>query len=427
MKRKILILIFIAACWSSLPAQKILTLKECYEHAMSVNAIASEKDAYTNISDIKDNNLTKGWLPALDANASAAYNSDVVDFKNANLPAFASVFPQMPHEAYKITLDINQVIYDGGAIKSAREMEKADLKINEKQTETDLYKIRNQVNTYYFNILLLNRQRELLINYHNLLKKRISTLQSAVQNGTILKTDIDVLAAEQVKVEQQLTENSFHKASLNKILSDLTGVQVDDSTKLVLTDQKDNMSDTLLRPELQLYDLRNEQLNASLQVIHSRRMPKAFGFATLGYGNPPGNDFFNNKFDTYYYVGGGIKWNIFDWNKARNEKEVVGLQQGIIEKRKKDLEDNLNRQLEAKSAEIKSFEAMMQSDSSLIQMRKRITVTAESQYQNGTITASEYLDEMNSEQQAIINFEIHKINLALAKVEYKNISGQEIE
>jgi len=34
---------------------------------------------------------------------------------------------------------------------------------------------------------------------------------------------------------------------------------------------------------------------------------------------------------------------------------------------------------------------------------------------------------MNSEQQAMINYEIHKINLALAKVEYKNISGQEIE
>ena len=65
-------------------------------------------------------------------------------------------------------------------------------------------------------------------------------------------------------------------------------------------------------------------------------MPKAFGFATLGYGNPPGNGFFQDKFDTYYIVGAGIKWNIFDWNKVKNEKQVITIQQGIIENRKTD-------------------------------------------------------------------------------------------
>ena len=152
------------------------------------------------------------------------------------------------------------------------------------------------------------------------------------------------------------------------------------------------MTNELMRPELQLFDLRKDQLTAGMQAIQSKRMPKAFGFATLGYGNPPGNDFFNDTFDTYYIVGGGIKWNIFDWNKAKNEKQVISIQKDIIDKRKSDLEDNLNRQLESKNAEIQSLEAMIQTDSALIQMRKRITLTADSQYQNGTITASELLE-----------------------------------
>jgi outer membrane protein TolC len=366
-------------------------------------------------------------LPTLDANASAAYNSDVVDFKNAAIPGLANVLNTMPHEQYKITLDINQVIYDGGAIKSARAIEKTDLSINKKQTETDLYKLRNQINTYYFNILLLDRQRELLSNYHNLLRKRISSLQSALNNGAALRSDIDVLASEQIKIEQQLNENRLHKSSLNKILSDLTGTSVDDSTRLILADQKTEMTNELLRPELQIFDLRKDQLTAGLKAVQSKRMPKAFGFATLGYGNPPGNDFFNNTFDTYYIVGAGIKWNIFDWNKARNEKQIITLQQGIIDKRKNDLADNLTRLLESKNAEIKSLESMIQTDSALIKLRKRITLSAESQYQNNIITATEYLNEMNSEQQAMINHEIHKISLALAKIEYLNISGQDIK
>ena len=151
MKRKVLILlILLIPWWSVTKSQKILTLKECYELAASASALAGEKDSYTSISSIRDNNLSKGWLPTLDANASAAYNSDVVDFKNAAVPGLSNVLNTMPHEVYKVTLDINQVIYDGGAIKSARAIEKTDLNINNKQTETDLYKLRGQINSYYF-------------------------------------------------------------------------------------------------------------------------------------------------------------------------------------------------------------------------------------------------------------------------------------
>jgi hypothetical protein len=123
MKRIVLLLLLIIPLKQVIMAQKILTLRDCYDLAMSANALAGEKDAYNNISGIKDNNLSKGWLPALDANATASYNSDVVDFKNVTIPGLSNVFPAMPHELYKITLDINQVIYDGGAIKSARAIE----------------------------------------------------------------------------------------------------------------------------------------------------------------------------------------------------------------------------------------------------------------------------------------------------------------
>ena len=99
----------------------------------------------------------------------------------------------------------------------------------------------------------------------------------------------------------------------------------------------------------------------------------------------------------------------------------------IIEKRKTDLTDNLNRLLESKNGEIKSLKALIESDNELIILRKRITAASESQYENGTITATDYMNELNSERQAALNLEIHKINLSMAKIEYLNISGQEIE
>ena len=432
MKRNVLIIIVLIISWiNTINAQKILTLKECYDQAMASNALAGEKKGYTDISKLKDENLVMGWLPTLDANGSLIYNSSVVDLSGVlgslPIPGIANAIKPLPNEQYKITLDINQVIYDGGAIKGARALEKADLSVNEKQTETDLYKLRGQINGYYFNLLLLARQNELLNNYLEIIKKRITSMQSAVNNGVIIKSDVDVLTSEKINIEQQLAENEIRKSSLIKILSDLTGNKIEASTELILPSISGELSNELSRPELQLFDLRKEQLAAGMKVIESKRLPKAIGFATLGYGNPPGSNFFKNEFAPYYVLGASIKWNIFDWNKAKNEKQIISFQQGILDNRKNDLTDNLKRLLEAKNSEIESLKALIDRDSELITLRKKITASAESQYQNGIITATEYLNELNTERQAVINYEIHKINLSMARIEYLNISGKEIE
>jgi outer membrane protein TolC len=343
------------------------------------------------------------------------------------IPGIADAIKPLPHEQYKVTVDINQVIYDGGAIKGARALEKADLSVNQKQTEADLYKLRTQINSYYFNILLIARQKELLENYLGIIKKRIHSLQSGVENGVILKSDVDVLSSEKIKIEQQLSENEIRKTAFLKILSDLTGSEIDGSTELAMPSHSQSLSNDLYRPELQLFDLRKDQLSAGLKVIESKRMPKAVGFASLGYGNPPGSNFFKNEFAPYYVVGASIKWNIFDWNKARNEKRIITFQQNIIDDRKNDLTDNLKRLLVAKNSEIESLKTLAATDSDLISLRKRITASADSQYKNGTLTATEYLNELNSERQAMINYEMHKISLSMAEIEYMNISGKEIE
>jgi outer membrane protein TolC len=432
MKKRGLVLIIVLIPWlSCIEGQKILTLKECYDLASNASALSGEKNAYSDIWQLKDKNLAKGWLPSLDAGGNFIYNSSVVDMTSVlgslPIPGIASLISPLPHEQYKITVDINQIIYDGGAIKSARELEKAAMNVSQKETETDLYKLRSQVNAYYFNLLLIDRQKELLNNYRELVSKRIQSMESALTNGVIIKSDIDVMSSEKIKIDQQIRENEIMKASLLIQLSDLTGTRIDDGSQFILPSLQGEISDELIRPELQLFDLRKEQLAAGFKAVDSKRMPKAFGFATLGYGNPPGNNFFKDAFEPYYILGAGIKWNIFDWNKAKNEKEVITRQQQILDYRKTDLSDNLKRLLLAKKTEIENLNSLVESDSSLIAVRKRITASSESQYNNGTITATEYLSELNAEQQSMINYEIHKIKLSMAKVEYLNISGKEIE
>ena len=224
-----------------------------------------------------------------------------------------------------------------------------------------------------------------------------------------------------------LTELNRRHDALAGALEHITGMTGLKDAILMLPEPAISGDETIDNPDLRLFDIRSRQLEVSKNLLKSQRMPKAFGYIQGGYGNPPGNNFLSETADFYYSFGAGIKWNIFDWNKVKNEKKVIALQQGIIDNRKKDLEDNLGRQLESKKAEILSLSKLISTDSEIIALRKRITATAESQYANGTITATEYLNEMNAEHQAEINFEIHKISLAMAKTEYMNISGKEIE
>jgi outer membrane protein TolC len=279
----------------------------------------------------------------------------------------------------------------------------------------------------FFSILLIDRQKEMLTTYTQLIDKRLSSMKSGVENGVLLRSDIDVMMSEKIKIEQQITEIDLKKASLTAVLSDLTGEELGTDSKLMLPGISDDITGEIARPELKVYDLRIEQLEAGKGLLNTRRLPKAFGFATLGYGAPPGNNLFENELSPYYIVGAGIKWNIYDWGKVKNEKQQLAIQQVVLRGRKADLNDNIKRNLQTKESEIASLAESLKRDSELINLRKRITASAESRYENGTITATELLGEMNAEKQAEISYEMHKISLEMAKIEYMNIIGRELD
>lgn len=432
MKKHILILIFIILpCSFLVSAQDIITLDLCYEGAARNHPQAGEKQMHQNLWQLKQDNLRSSWYPSIEAGANALYNSNVVDmseaFESLPVPGISENIPVMPHEQYKLTIDINQVIYDGGAIKGNRLLEDAGLEVTRQEVELELYKTREQVNNYYFAFILLHKQKEQLNIYLETITKQILSLESGIRNGVLLPSDRDALKAERIKLEQQISETDIRINSTAAVLADLTGLEINSDTKAIIPEPVILKSDDISRPELNILELRKQQMEANKAIIKSGRMPKAFAFASLGYGKPPGNDFFSETFGPYYIVGAGIKWNIIDWKKSNRQQQIIDINKSIISNHKKTLEKNLSRALDMKYAEIKSLESALVSDEELISTIKNVSNTALSRYNNGTITASQYLSEWNKEKQAVINREVHAVNLAKAQVEYLNIAGKEIE
>ncbi|MEZ5019604.1 MAG: TolC family protein [Bacteroidales bacterium] len=420
-----LLLAMATAAWP----QKSITLWQCYDSAAFASPVAGERAIYTDMTRLHDRNLASAWLPGFDLGGSFNYQSDVVDLSEmlGSVPLPPGSLPSIPHEQYRATADLSQVIWDGGVTRSAREVEKVVSELNMQQSEADLYRLREQVNNYFFSVLLVRRQAEVISILISELDARILEVTSGVENGVMPPVTLDVLRAEKIKAEQSAAELDRRHDALTRALELITGMTALKDAELVLPDLVISGNEEIDNPDLQLFDIRSRQLELSKNMLKSQRMPKVFGFAQAGYGNPPGNNFLSDKADLYYSFGAGLKWNIWDWNRNSNERKSLTLQQQLIDIRKSAAREALQRLVVLKLSDIESLRDAASRDEEIIRLRGSIAAAAASQLRNGTITASQYMTELNSEKQAVIAAAARKISIARAEAEYLYITGYKTE
>ena len=406
-------------------AQKSLTLQQCYDSAAAMTPLAGERELYSQMTRLREQNLDVSWLPSLDLNGNFAWQSDVVDLSEmlGSVPLPPGSLPTIPHEQYRATLDLGQMIWDGGMTRNARAVEQVVRELNLKQNEADIYRLREQVNNFFFSLLLAEKQQEVTGILISELDARIREVSSGIDNGTVPLVTLDVIRAEKIKAEQLLSEITHRRNALVRALEQVTGIEELQDAVLLLPEADIKGDEPIDNPELQIFDLRSRQLEISKDLLKSKRMPKAFGFAQAGYGNPPGNNFFSDNPDFYFSLVAGIKWNIFDWNKSSNERKLLTVQQQLLGLKKSAAEESLQRLLTVRMAEISALREAAERDQELIAIRREIAAVAASQLSNGTITASQYLTELNSEKQAVIAAAARRISIARAETEYLYITG----
>jgi outer membrane protein TolC len=406
-------------------SQKVVTLWQCYDSAAVATPLSGEGALFTEMSSLRDQNLASAYLPTLDLNGSFVYNSDILDiaqiYGQQQVPP--GMIPSIPHEQYRASFDVNQVIWDGGVTRSARVVEQVVNELNMQQNEADVYRLREQVNNYYFSVLLVSSQMEVTGFLISDLDSRIEEASSGVINGVVTPVTLDVLKAEKIKAGQQLTELTRRLESLVSVLEQITGMAGLQDASFQLPGITITGGEIIDNPDMRLFDVRSRQLEVSKDLLKSQRMPKAFGFAQAAYGNPPGSNFFSETADFYYSIGAGFKWNIFDWNKNSNERKSISIQQQLIDIRRSATGESLQRLLTIKMAEITALREAAEQDEELINIRKKIADVAASQLENGTITASQYLTELNNEKQSVISAAMRQISISRAEVDYVYITG----
>ncbi len=398
-----------------------LQLLECHSSAMQTHPLHVQKDLYMQSKELNSSNHSVNWYPSIDLNGKYTWQSEVVQMPFADmLPGVGD--PAMPHYNYKLTLDVQQTVYDGGMSRKGKEFEEAVWEVNNQKVEVSLNRLKEQVNRVYFLILVLQQQEKAIRLKQDELLEKMSALESLVRNETILASDLTVLRAESLKVEQQLAEISISRKSALSVLRELTSLEISEQTVLVLPGfEADPVAEPQL-PEHLLYDLQIRNLDASIRLTERQRYPRAYVFGQLGYGNPA-LDFFRDEFRGYYIVGAGLRWNIWDWSKTSRQKQDLAVQQEIIRTQKETFDKNLNIHLEELRADIIKYEEAVRRDGEILELRSEITRSAGSRLENGVITSTDYITELNAETQARIQLDLHRIQLEQARISYLTSKG----
>jgi len=434
MKRILMITGFLIVGYVYGQVPDTITLGLCHEMAISSYPAAQRTGLLNSASEIQQKKLNANYLPQVQINGQASYQSDVTKV-DVEIPPFyippldlyvspaPLSAPVPPKDQYKFTMDVYQVIYDGGITGQQKKIDLAGYEMEMQKVEVELHRLKENVNTIYFSIILMQENEKLLLVLLDELNNKLKDVEAAVEYGVALSSDRDVLRAEIIRVEQQLDETAIQKEAFVNILSELISEDLPGNTTLAMPGHiVSSVAYDPVRPELAMYDMQKYYLEENKDLITSTWRPKFSGFGQLGYGNP-GLNVLKDEWTPFYIVGARLNWQIWNWNQNKKDKQILGLRQELVDRDRETFDKNLNVALEQHLADMRKYESLLLKDLEVIDLRVNIAKTASSQYDNGVITSSDLVSRLNEEAQAKLNMEVHKVKLAKAKVDYLTTLG----
>ena len=389
------------------------TLEECQLAAEKNYPLIQQMDLIRQTTDLTVQNIQKGWLPQVSAMAQATYQSDVTAFPDQ----MQSLYQQMginmqglKKDQYRIGIDVQQTVYDGGAIKNQKEVVRQQGNVEAAQNEVNLYHVRKRVNEMYFALLLLDDQIQLNRDLQELLNGHEKKLSSMFKNGTAAESDYQNIKAERLNVMQQLTNLQSQRQTMARMLSVFCGIEITNPVKPKAV----NLTQGNNRPELRLIDAQMRLVDAQEKALNSALMPRFVIFAQGFYGYPGYNmfeDMMHRQWSFNGMIGARLSWNIGPLYTRKNDKAKLDAQRSMFNVQRDVFLFNNNLEKIQQSESIDRFRRLMADDEEIITLRSQVRKAAESKLRHGIIDVNDLLREINAENAARVQQSMHEIEM----------------
>lgn len=395
-----------------------LRLQDCYSMARIQYPLSRQRDLIEKTKEYSVANLTKNWYPQFGVFGQVTYQSEVTQVP-ISIPG--KEIPVLDKDQYKVYGEVNQVLFDGGVSGIQKKIQVSNSEAENQKLEVELYKLKDRINQLFFGILMLEEQLKL----KDLLKKDLQTgmdkIQAAIDNGTALISNRDVLKAEMLKVDQQRLELlSARKAYLN-MLGIFINLPLPGQT-LLERPVEIGTSTEIKRPELVWYNSQTRVLDAQQKLLQAKNLPRFNLFVQAGFGKPALN-MLSNDFKFYYMGGVRLQWNLSGWYTFKKEQFILDMNRQGVALQQEGFLFNTRLTLQQQEEEISKMKSLLLIDDEIIHLRERIRQTAAVQLENGVISSNDFLKEVNALDAARENKVIHDLQGLMSNYNLQTTTG----
>ena len=328
-------------------------------------------------------------------------------------------------DQYRVGIDIQQTVFDGGAIKSQKEVARWQGNVQEAQNEVNMYPVRKQVNEMYFSLLLLDSQIQLNRDLQELLDGNEKKLASMLKGGTAAESDYQNVKAERLNVVQNLTSLESQRQTVARMLSVFCGIEVKEVTKPVPSVAISQQVGQ--RPELKAIDAQLRLADAQEKTLDAALLPRLGIFAQGFYGYPGYNmfeDMIHRQWSLNGMIGARLSWNIGALYTRKNDKAKLQLARQTAENSREVFLFNNNLEQIQQNENIDRFRKLMAEDEEIIKLRSQVRKAAESKLRHGIIDVNDLLREINAENAARVQQSMHEIEMLKEIYNQKYTKGE---
>lgn len=406
----------------SVQGQEKVSLKQCIEAAMEHQLYLQQQQNIMESAQLGDAVIAKDWLPTMNVNVSATIQNEQIEFPSA-LPGLT--VPEVPLDFYRALFVVNQQIYDAGITTLRRRMESLNYSKEQMALEQERFGLKSRIGGLYFGVLLTRENQSIVANQLEVVREQLKQLEGAAEAGAILKSQVLTLRAELKGMTQLADELYYAEKSLRDQLGKLTGTSYGTDLVFDKPSFEVDLADEAvgLRPEMLMLDNRMEFLGEA-QKLEGRKLIPMLGFqGNAGYGNP-GYNFFEEGWQPMLYAGVSLKWNVWDWGKTKKRKQELGLKKEILAMQQQRVEMNFRSELARLRNDILKNRSFVESDAEIVALRDEVVERAAAQMNNGVMTATEYLQELNKSKDAQMQMAVHGLQMELQQMNYLLVQGK---
>ena len=417
--KRIVLLCGCLLVWGSAGAQ--LTLDSCRLLARNHYPEIRRYDLVRQTEEYTLSNARREWLPQLSLSAQATWQTAVPAFPDAltgMLTQYGVGMPGMNKDQYKVQLEVTQTIWDGGSTRSARALTRAEAIANREQLESELYALNDRVNQIYFGCLLQDE----LIRQNALLQKElqvnIERIKAMMDNGVANQSDLESMEVELLNARQNEIELKASRTAYRQMLATFINKPLTDQVVLKTPESPERSLFTQInRPELRALDAKSEWIETQNKQVTAGLMPRIGAFVQGGYGRP-GLNMLEDSFEPYYVAGVRLSWNLGKLYTLKNDRRKIEVSRRQIDVQRETFLFNTRLQLLRQNTEIKKMTDLMRADDDIIRLRTSIKQAAEVKLENGVISVTDLIREINAEDMARQTAAAHRVQRLMTIYNY---------